>query len=80
MARQQDAKGQKRLFFGGLIIGSVIGVLGNLAVSSDYELVHLVGTEKIPSYSLAVACAFVGSVCLLIFYGRLSWIELNKNQ
>jgi uncharacterized membrane protein YeaQ/YmgE (transglycosylase-associated protein family) len=80
MADQQDAKAQNRFFFGGLIIGLIIGVLGNLAVTSVFELLHFFGIDKKLDYPLWIGCAFIGSIILLVFFGYMAWEELNKNQ
>ncbi|MCK9578817.1 MAG: hypothetical protein M0Q92_00005 [Methanoregula sp.] len=79
MNKVEEIKTQRRTFFVGLIFAVFIGVLGNLAITSAFELIHAFKLNESASYSLWMTLALLGSIFLLVIVVYLGWDELKKN-
>jgi len=80
MQDNKSVKAQRRIFFVGLIFGVIISVLGNLLVTSSFELVYYFKYNEVQSYPMWLACIFGSSIFLLFVVGCIAWYELKKNQ
>jgi hypothetical protein len=74
----KDVKMQKRIFFVGTIFGVIVGILGNLLVTSGFELAHYLHLNEIPNYSTWLWCIFIGSIFLLGYLSYLAMVELKE--
>lgn len=79
MNKVEEIKTQRRTFFVGLIFAVIIGVLGNLAITSAFELIHAFKLNESANYTLWMTLALIGSIFLLAIVIYLAWNELKKS-
>jgi len=79
MNKVEEIKTQRRIFFVGLIFAVIIGVLGNLAITSAFELIYAFKLNESTNYPLWMTLALVGSIFLLAFVNYLAWNEIKKS-
>jgi len=78
MSGDSDATMQKRMFFAGIIIGILLGIFRNLAISSGFELAHILKIFEGPTGLIWLLCIFGGSIILLILPALWSWQYLKE--